>query len=53
MEWRAVLEGVVMLGETRVLLLRPVLQGWAMLQAEVAFARVLRLRALLEGWLLL
>ena len=53
MEWRAVLEGVVMLGETRVLLLRPVLQGWAMLQAGVAFARVLRLRALLEGWLLL
>ena len=53
LEWRAVLEGVVMLGETRVLRLRPVLQGWAMLQAAVAFARVFRLRALLEGWLLL
>ena len=38
LEWRAVLEGVVMLGETRVLRLRPVLQGWAMLQAEVSFA---------------
>ena len=53
LEWRAVLEGVVMLGETRVLRLRPVLQGWAMLQAEVAFARVFRLCVLLEGWLLL
>ena len=53
LEWRAVLEGVVMLGETRVLRLRPVLQGWAMLQAEVAFARVFQLRALLEGWPLL
>ena len=53
MEWRAVLGDVVMLGETRVLRLRPVLQGWAMLQAVVAFARVFRLRALLEGWLLL
>jgi hypothetical protein len=53
LEWRAVLGDVIMLGETRVLRLRPVLQGWAMLQAEVAFARVLRLRALLEGWLLL
>ena len=51
LEWRAVLEGVVMLGETRVLRLRPVLRGWAMLQAEVAFARVFRLCALLEGWL--
>jgi hypothetical protein len=38
LEWRAVLEGVVMLGETRVLRLRSVLQGWAMLEAEVAFA---------------
>ena len=53
MEWRAVLEGVVMLGEMRVLRLHPVLQGWAMLQAEVAFARVFWLCALLEGWLLL
>ena len=29
------------------------LQGWPMLQAEVAFARVFRLCALLEGWFLL
>ena len=53
LEWRAVLGGVVMLGETRVLRLCSVLQGWAMLQAEVAFARVFRLCTLLEGWLLL
>jgi hypothetical protein len=42
-------EGVVALGETRVFRLRAVLQGWPMLQAEVAFARVLQLCALLEG----
>jgi hypothetical protein len=30
-----------------------VLQGWPMLQAEVAFARVFQLCALLEGWPLL
>jgi hypothetical protein len=53
LEWRAVLEGVVTLGETRVLRLCSVLQGWPMLQAEVAFARVFRLCARLEGWLLL
>jgi hypothetical protein len=53
LEWRAVLEGVVTLGETRVFRLCSVLQGWPMLQAEVAFARVFRLCALLEGWLLL
>ena len=53
LEWRAVLGGVVMLGETRVLRLRPVLQGLAVLSAEVAFAHVLRLSALLEGWFLL
>jgi hypothetical protein len=39
-----VLEGVVMLGETRVLRLRPVLQGWAMLQAKVAFAPTRNIR---------
>ena len=50
LERRAVLEGLVMLGETRVLRLRPVLQGWAMLQAEVAFTRVFRLCALLQRW---
>jgi hypothetical protein len=44
LEWRAVLEGVVMLGETRVLRLRPVLQGWAMLQAKVAFAPTRNIR---------
>jgi hypothetical protein len=53
LEWRAVLEGVVALGETRALWPRPVMQGWAILQAKVALARVFRLRALLEGWLLL
>jgi hypothetical protein len=49
LEWRGVREGVVALGETRALLL----QGWPMLQAEVAFARVFQLCALLEGWLML
>ena len=53
MEWRAVLEGVVTLGETRVFRLCSVLQGWPMLQAEVAFARVFQLCVLLEGWLML
>ena len=53
LEWRAVLEGVVMLGEARVLRLRPVLQGWPILQAEVAFACVFQLCALVEGWLML
>ena len=53
MERRAVLEGVVLLGETRVLRLCSVLQGWSMLQAEVVFARVFRLCSRLEGWLLL
>jgi hypothetical protein len=53
LEWRAVLEGVVTLGKTRVLRLCSVLQGCPMLQAEVAFVRVFRLCALLEGWLLL
>ena len=52
-EWRGVREGVVALGETRAFRLCAVLQGWPMLQAEVAFARVFRLSALLEGWLLL
>ena len=49
LEWRGVREGVVALGEARVFRLCAVLQGWPMLQAEVAFARVFRLRALLEG----
>jgi hypothetical protein len=53
LEWRGVLEGVVTLGETRVFRLCSVLQGWPMLQAEVAFARVFWLCALLEGWPLL
>ena len=53
LEWRGVLEGVVALGETRVFRLCAVLQGWPMLQAEVAFARVFQLCALLEGWLML
>ena len=48
LEWRAVLEGVVTLGETRVLRLCVLLQGWPMLQAEVAFTRVFQL--LLRGW---
>jgi hypothetical protein len=50
LEWRGVREGMVALGETRVFLLCAVLQGWPMLQAEVAFARVFQLCALLEGW---
>jgi hypothetical protein len=53
LEWRSVLEGVVALGETRVFRLCSVLQGWPMLQAEVAFARVFQLCALVEGWLML
>jgi hypothetical protein len=53
LEWRGVLEGVVALGETRVFRLCSVLQGWPMLQAEVAFMRVFQLCALLEGWPLL
>jgi hypothetical protein len=40
LEWRGVLECVVALRETRVFRLCSVLQGWPMLQAEVAFARV-------------
>jgi hypothetical protein len=53
LEWRDVLEGVVALGETWVFRLCAVLQGWPMLQAEMAFARVFQLCALLEGWPLL
>jgi hypothetical protein len=53
LEWRGVREGVVALGETRVFRLRVVLQGWPMLQADVAFARVFELCALLKGWLVL
>jgi hypothetical protein len=50
LEWRRVREGVVALGETRVFRLCALLQGWPMLQAEVAFARVFELCALLQGW---
>jgi hypothetical protein len=50
LEWCGVREGVVALGETWVFRLRAVLQGWPMLQAEVAFARVFHLCLLLEGW---
>jgi hypothetical protein len=50
LERRGVREGVVALGEARVFRLCAVLQGWPMLQAEVAFARVFQLCALLEGW---
>jgi hypothetical protein len=50
LERRGVREGVVALGETRVLRLCALLQGWPMLQAEVAFARVFELCALLQGW---
>jgi hypothetical protein len=53
LEWRDVLEGVVALGETRVFRLCSVLQGWPLLQAEVALAGVSQLCALLEGWPLL
>jgi hypothetical protein len=53
LEWCGVLEGVVALRETRVFRLCSVLQGWPMLQAEVAFTRVFQLCALLEGWLML
>jgi hypothetical protein len=53
LEWRGVREGVVALGETRDFLLCAILQGWPMLQAEVAFARVFQLCALLEGGLAL
>jgi hypothetical protein len=38
LKWRGVWEGVVSLGEVRVFHLRALLQGWAVLQAEVAFA---------------
>jgi hypothetical protein len=40
LEWRGVREGVVTLGETRVFRLCSLLEGWPMLQTEVAFARV-------------
>ena len=50
LEWRGVLEGVVALGETRVFRLCSVLQGWPMLQAEVAFVYAFQLCALLQGW---
>ena len=50
MEWRGVRESVVALGETWVLRLCALLQGWPMLQAEVAFAHVFQLCALLQGW---
>jgi hypothetical protein len=50
LEWRSVREGVVALGEARAFRLCALLQGWPMLQAEVAFARVFQLCALLEGW---
>jgi hypothetical protein len=48
LEWRGLRESVVALGETRVLRLCALLQGWPRLQAEVAFARVFQL--LLRGW---
>jgi hypothetical protein len=38
LEWRGVWEGVVALGEVWVFHLRALLQGWPVLQAEVAFA---------------
>ena len=38
LKWRGVWKGVVALGEVRVLHLRALLQGWPVLQAEVAFA---------------
>jgi hypothetical protein len=38
LEWRSVWEGVVTLGEVSVFHLRALLQGWPVLQAEVAFA---------------
>jgi hypothetical protein len=47
LEWRGVLEGVVALSETRVFRLCSVLQGWPMLEAEVALAGVFQLCALL------
>jgi hypothetical protein len=53
LEWHGVREDVVALGETRAFRLCALLQGWSMLQAEVAFARVFQLCALLEGWLML
>jgi hypothetical protein len=45
LKWRDVWEG-----EVRVFHLRVMLQGWPVLQAEVAFAYVLWLCALLQGW---
>jgi hypothetical protein len=48
LEWCGVRESVVALVETRVLLLCALLQGWPILQAEVAFARIFQL--LLQGW---
>ena len=38
LEWRDVLDGVVALGEVQVFDLCMLLQGWPVLQAEVAFA---------------
>jgi hypothetical protein len=38
LEWRDVRKGVVALEETRVFRLCALLQGWPVLQAEVAFA---------------
>jgi hypothetical protein len=45
LKWRGVREG-----EVRVFHLRALLQGWPVLQVEVAFAYVFRLCALLQGW---
>jgi hypothetical protein len=50
LKWCGVWEGVVALGEVRVLHLCALLQGRPVLQAEVAFAYVFQLRALLQGW---
>jgi hypothetical protein len=50
LEWRGVWEGVAALGEVWVFHLRALLQGWLVLQAEVAFAYVFQLLALLQGW---
>jgi hypothetical protein len=43
LEWRGV-------WEARVFQLYALLQGWPVLQAEVAFAHVFQLCALLQGW---
>jgi hypothetical protein len=50
LEWRGVWEGLVALGEVWVFHLRVLLQGWPVLQAEVAFAYAFQLCALLQGW---